>query len=514
MEPFQFPTKIGTLSGTRLDTQKAQSLSITDTHVFSASTVLEVRLGYNRLSQFRRGLIRTDIPRQVGISGTTDNEFNFGWPRVQMTGYDDLGTQSFPTDRGDNTYQVVLGLTHTRGNHNLKTGFNIEQFRSNRLNNSRSLGLYRFGGGFTGDAVADLLLGLPNRAQRRLGDTRNPIRHEAYGFYVQDDWKVMPNLTLNLGLRYELITPFTSTSDRMSNFNPDCVCIEIAGTANVRRDISRPENTDPDIAALLANVTFVDLGVKKVFEGDHNNFAPRFGFAYDVFGTGRTVLKGGVGVFMDMMRLNNGIGLSNNVPFRFTQTFNFNSGDLSFLDLSNPFPAGRGASTLGPVSTQKDWKNAHVEQWNLGFQHELLSNMVLDFSYAGAKGNNLHQTTNINQPRPSPTGSINSRRPIQGFANINQRQSRGPVELPRPAGAHRKAILRRHHVPDVLHLVEIDRQLLRTPDRGGWEHTTGFPELGRQPWCLGFRRHAPDGVQLRLRTAVRSRKTVAGRRPG
>ncbi len=409
--------------GTRLDTQKAQSLSLTDTHVFSAATVLEVRLGYNRLSQFRRGLIRTDIPRQVGISGTTDNEFNFGWPRIQMTGYDDLGTQSFPTDRGDNTYQVVMGLTHTRGNHNIKTGFNIEQFRSNRLNNSRSLGLYRFGGGFTGDAVGDLLLGLPNRAQRRLGDTRNPIRHEAYGFYVQDDWKVMPNLTLNLGLRYELITPFTSTSDRMSNFNPDCTCIEIAGTANTRRDISRPENTDPDIAALLANVTFVDLGVKKVFEGDHNNFAPRFGFAYDVFGTGRTVLKGGAGVFMDMMRLNNGIGLSNNVPFRFTQTFNFNSGDLSFLDLSNPFPAGRGASTLGPVSTQKDWKNAHVEQWNLGFQHELLSNMVLDFSYAGAKGNNLHQTTNINQPRPSPTGSINSRRPIQGFANINQRQS-------------------------------------------------------------------------------------------
>ena len=411
--------------GTRLDTQTAQSLAITDTHIFSAQTVLETRLGYNRLSQFRRGFVRTDIPRQVGISGTTDNEFNFGWPRIQMTGYDDLGTQSFPTDRSDNTYQVVMNLTHTRDNHNFKTGFNIEQFRSNRLNNSRSLGLYRFGGGFTGDAFADLLIGLPNRATRRLGDTRNPIRHEAYGFYAQDDWKVIPNLTLNIGLRYELITPFTSTSDRMANFNPDCVCIEIAGTAGTRRDISRPENTDPDIAALLAAVTFVDLGVKKVFEGDHNNFAPRFGFAFDVFGTGTTVFKGGIGVFVDMMRLNNGIGLSNNVPFRFTQTFNFNSGDLSFLDLQNPFPAGRGASTLGPVSTQKDWKNAHVEQWNLGFQHELLSNMVLDVSYAGAKGNNLHQSTNINQPRPSTdlSSSINSRRPIQGFSNINQRQS-------------------------------------------------------------------------------------------
>ena len=419
--------------GTRLDTQTAQSLSITDTHIFSARTVLEFRLGYNRLSQFRRGFVRTDIPSQVGISGTTDNEFNFGWPRVQMTGYDDLGTQSFPTDRSDNTYQVVLGLTHTRGNHNLKTGFNIEQFRSNRLNNSRSLGIYRFGGGFTGDAVADLLIGLPNRSVRRLGDTRNPIRHEAYGFYLQDDWKVMPNLTLNLGLRYELITPFTSTSDRMSNFNPDCICIEMAGTANTRRDISRPENTDTDIAALLADVTFVDLGVKKVFEGDHNNFVPRFGFAYDVFGTGRTVIKGGAGVFVDMMRLNNGIGLSNNVPFRFQQTFNFSRAVAIGLDstvgavgdgfLQSPFPAGLGAATLTPVSTQKDWKNAHVEQWNLGFQHELMPNMVLDMSYAGAKGNNLHQTTNINQPRPSPTGSINSRRPIQGFGNINQRQS-------------------------------------------------------------------------------------------
>jgi hypothetical protein len=421
--------------GTRLDTQTAQSLSITDTHIFSAQTVLETRVGYNRLSQFRRGFNRTDIPTLVGINGTTDNEFNFGWPRIQMTGYDDLGTQSFPTDRSDNTYQFTVNLTHTTGSHNIKTGFQAEQFRSNRLNNSRSLGLYRFGGGYSGDAFADLLLGLPNRAQRRLGDTRNPIRHEAYGMYIQDDWKVAPTVTLNIGLRYELITPFNSTSDRYAIFNPECICIEIAGVANTRRDISRPENTDADIAALLANVNFVDTGKKKIFNGDHNNFAPRFGFAWDVFGTGRTVVKGGAGVFVDMMRLNNGIGDSNNVPFRFTQTFNFSTSTGIGLDptsggigdgfLNDPFPVGLGGATLAPVGTDKNFKNAHVEQWNFGFQHELFSDLVLDFTYAGAKGNSLHRQRNINQPRPSAdlSSSISDRRPIPGFANINIRES-------------------------------------------------------------------------------------------
>lgn len=407
----------------RLDRQVAQSVSIVDTHVISTRTVLEARLGYNRLSQFRRGPTTTNIPAQAGISGTTTNPGDFDWPGVFVTGYDSLGQTQHPTERSDNTYQAVANLTWSTGSHNIKTGVNIEEFQSNRMNNSQSQGVFRFTGVYSGNGLADMLLGFPSQVSRRLGDTRNPIRHESYGFYVQDDWKVMPRLTLNLGVRYELVTPFTSIQDRMSTYNPATGKMEIAGNANVRRDISRPENTVPEIKAALAGIQFVDLGVKKIYDGDHNNFAPRFGFAYDVFGNGRTSVRGGFGVFYDLMRLNNGISISNNLPYRFTQTCD--AGTTPRIDIRNPFSGAGCTASVSPDAIQKDFRTAHIEQWNFSLQHEVVRNMVVDLIYAGSKGNSLWRDDNINQAFPGTVGTVASRRPIQGYGNIVLRGSQG-----------------------------------------------------------------------------------------
>lgn len=407
----------------RLDTQTAQSLSLVDTHVVSTRIVFENRIGYNRLSQFRRGPNRVNIPANAGISGTSTSEFDFDWPGVFVTGYDPIGQTQHPTDRSDNTYQVVSNLTYSRGSHNMKLGANIEQFQSNRMNNSQSQGVFRFTSVYSGDGFADMLLGYPSQVSRRLGDTRNPIRHESYGFYLQDDWKIKPRLTLNLGLRYELVTPFTSIQDRMSTYNPATGKMEIAGTANVRRDISRPENFVPEIKAALTGIQFVDLGKKTIYEGDHNDWAPRFGFAYDVFGNGKTSVRGGIGVFYDLMRLNNGISISNNLPYRFTQTCD--AGATPRIDIRNPFSGAGCTASVSPDAIQKDFKTAYVEQWNLSVQHEVMRDMVVDVVYAGAKGNGLWRDENINQALPGTAGTVASRRPIQGYGNIVMRGSQG-----------------------------------------------------------------------------------------
>src|SRR3978361_2131732 len=98
-----------------------------------------------------------------------------------------------------------------------------------RLNNGGGLGSYTFSGQYTGNSVADLLLGYPSRASRALGDTRNPMFNKAFAGFLQDDWKITRTLTLNLGVRYDLLTPLVSANDRMVSFDPATGVIQLAG---------------------------------------------------------------------------------------------------------------------------------------------------------------------------------------------------------------------------------------------------------------------------------------------
>jgi len=420
-DPFDLYSGITNLPGYgRYDRVQAQSVSIVDTHVFSPSLVAEVRLGYNRYSQLRHLYPenRFDVDGKLGITGNDKTTGNLGYPAIRVTGYDNIGKTGYPTDRSDNTYELIGNVTYTHGNHTLKVGIDGERMQSFRLNNGTSQGDFRFTGEYTGNAVADLLLGIPRQTSRNLGDTRNPIFTTNTSIYAQDDWKVTPRLTFNLGLRYEINTPLTSSSDRLSTFDPTTGAIIIAGNPSVRRDISRPDQFDPDIQRLEQGIQFINLGKRKIYNGDHNNFAPRMGFAYRMIGNDRLVMRGGYGIFYNLVSGNSLISISNNFPFRVSQTFNGSLPQPNIF-IQNPFPAGLGSSTFSPTTILKDFPTGYVHQYNLGFQYQMTQNMVIDIGYAGSKSTKLLRSNrDLNQPFASATGSVASRRPYQGWGNL------------------------------------------------------------------------------------------------
>jgi len=397
-----FDSLVGTLSTNlpgfgRIDGQRTQSVSLNYTTILGPRAVNEFRFGYNRLRSSRFPESRnTDVVGLLGIPGLDRNPRDFGFPAVRVTGFDPLGDSTqLPQGRADNTFHWVDDFTASMGTHTLKSGLDLRPFQSNNFNPLFARGDFRFTGLFTNVGLADLLLGLPAQTTRGRGDASRGRRQKSYGFYVQDDWKVTPGLTLNLGLRYELNFPLYDTLDRMSSLDPKTQTILLAGRDGVRRSIYNP---------------------------DYNNFAPRFGFAWRPPRLRNTVVRGGYGMYYDLVIVGNELGaLYFNAPFRTTEIF---SATLATpITLEDPFPAGLlGVSALSPNGVQRDLRNSYLQHFSFGIQRQLRRDTVVEVAYVGSKGTKLMRTRNLNQAFPG-AGPLTARRPFPAFGNVNYRES-------------------------------------------------------------------------------------------
>jgi hypothetical protein len=378
------------------------------THVFSPRWIGELRAGYSRLKVLNlHEDYQADVVNRLGILGLTDvgrTPFNNGAPRVTLTGYSAIGGgTSSPQGRGENTYQYVGNMTFIRGPHTLKMGGDYFRFLYNSFNTSTGRGAFSFDGRYTGNSVADLLLGLPFQAQRSLGEPFHNAVLTSWGFYFQDDWKVSPKLTLNLGLRYELHPALTERVNKLASFDPSTNTLIVAGGREAYlgpggRVLIRPR---PDVG-------------RQVFQTDFNNFAPRIGAAWRP--VNKTVLRAGLGLFYDIQMVGNGITpLSRSSPFREAQT----AGPFSFPVLTNlrdMFNLTTSTPTVPGI--QRDIVSPYIAQYSFGVQRELARNLVIDVSYMGSAGRKLPVGLDINQALPGP-GAVNSRRPYAGWGSIS-----------------------------------------------------------------------------------------------
>lgn len=412
----------------RDDYQRAQSVSASDTHIFGPSLIGDLTLGYNRFKQIRTNVSHQNWPAIWGIQGTTTNltAEAGGVPAVLVTGYDSLGKSNLPTDRVDTTYQLIPSLTYNHGRHTVKIGGDANRYSTMRLNNGNGLGTYTFSGQYGGNSVADLLLGDPSKASRALGDTRNPMYNDAFALYIQDDWKITKTLTLNLGARYDVLTPLVSADNRLVNFNLATGAIELAGDPGTRRDIgslidSASPAYNPSLASLAQNIPIVNLGTRNIYTFGKHDVAPRVGLAYRLFGSDRLVLRTGYGIFYNELLGQYGQSGWNTFPYFISQTFNGNA-TVPNLNIANPF-GGSGAATISPAAIMANWKTGYVQNYNFGVQASPFRNFVLDIGYAGSDSTHLPATTNVNQPAPSPTGSVASRRPYPQFGSISYQDS-------------------------------------------------------------------------------------------
>jgi hypothetical protein len=349
------------------------------THLFSPTTVNVARVGWDHLHTSRFGPEGSTfgIPAQYGIPGIPQVTENGGLPAFSFGGLQTLGSNNFlPSDETTQTTQVVDDLSKVYGQHSFKVGVEYQHVVFNTLQPAYSHGQYDFNGSFTDlpgnngktTGIAQFILPpeaatVPNGVNYSGGSDQvqasniNKTYDERMYFatYFQDDWKVSPQLTLNLGLRWEYFGPINEQNGGQANFvpggrnNDGIPTFIIPATGKDNRELSSTAN-NPTLAGngfldLLAKDGITLLSSNQYGKGllkpQFNNFAPRFGFAYQV--DPRLVVRGGVGLFWNAFE-NQGYGpnIGENYPF----VYNFN------YQPKVPVGSPSGLSTVAPTSYQ------------------------------------------------------------------------------------------------------------------------------------------------------------------
>jgi Carboxypeptidase regulatory-like domain len=369
--------------------------AVDETHIFTPSLINDFRAGVNRLVQPR---IQQDVTATFpGLPGAFLGYLanNTGVPSTSVTGYSTLGgATNLPSNRLDTTYQLIDNMTWIKGKHSIKFGGDWRKFMSTNLQTSNGRGSLSFTGSAPGPTsgypMADLLLGLPTTTSR---NPYSPWFYERLGSasaFIQDDYKITPWLTLNIGLRYEFEGVISEKYGRMSSFDPT-----VPGGGLRVEDENGLGNT--------------------LYQPDYKNFAPRFGFAWQPTHKSSTVVRGGYGIFYNQTTTLNGFyTLATNAPFRDPQTFTSTTANPIQLDV-NPFPASLSANSSTASGISPYFPTAYVQQWDLDVERQLGQDILLDVGYRGSKGTDLPLSYNPNQPLP---GTGNAGRPYQNFGNI------------------------------------------------------------------------------------------------
>lgn len=393
--------------------QKAQNGVISYTRILGGSMINEFRVGFNRMDAAYKGLSKYESPADIGITGLDPKAYDGAYPGIpafNIIGFDTVGNFFlFPQNRWDTTLQVVDHFSLNRGQHALKFGADINRFNVNEYVNPFVRGSFTFTGQYTGSGVADLLLGIPALTMRRLlpNSDRTYRIHTTASFFAQDDWRLLPQLTLNLGIRYEVDKPLTYKRGTMAAFNPQSKVIEM-----IEQDPAfDPRNQD---LPFELPVPLVEINSNTLCRRDNNNLAPRIGLAYRPFNDNKTVIRAGYGVFYNV----DGNCGDSALLWRFHQTF-IGSFMTPNLSLEDPFPSELGTSAFAPSANIPDARTtAHLQQWNLNVQREVIRGLAVEVGYLGSKGTHLTLSRNINQATLGP-GSVDSRRPFSSVGLLN-----------------------------------------------------------------------------------------------
>ncbi len=327
----------------RTDTQQNRFLSITETHVFSATKINELRLGFSR---FLFANIPTDAVNLSDIGATRGNSDIFpGMYQVTITGLMTIGT-GVNDDRGtvSNQYNLVDTFSMTHGKHSLRFGGEAIQYQLNRFNNFAVRGALTTGATSSGvtpqpsqfincrndtndcTAFQNFLRGRVTAIQSAFGDPARNFVATDYAAFVQDDYRWSPRLTFNLGLRWEGMSFGHDKLYRAGVFDPKLA-------AQGLNPFLIPEKVN--LAGFTGTPGVSDCALKSCFDG--NNFGPRVGFAWDIAGDQKTVLRGGYGIYYQ--RLSNQNILQNSLAAPFTVQPLSNNSNPTSLQLANPFGA-------------------------------------------------------------------------------------------------------------------------------------------------------------------------------
>ncbi len=369
------------------------------THILSPSMVNEFRFSWSKsdsdalhqafgVAPPANATIPNSITNPVvagGFAGITIDGF-FGGPGLGRLGSPDF----LPKFQHTNQMEFVESLSWLKGNHSMKFGADIIAPMKNQYYDvPAGRGALRFRNSFTGSAMGDYLLGYVSDFQLSNVWVVEQ-RHWASMFYVQDDWKVNSKLSVNLGLRYDFITPALEANNAQTNFNP-------AGGGS------------------LVFASDGSLRQRGLVNPDKNNFAPRIGIVYSL--NEKTVLRGGWGIFYNLFdRVGSEDQLALNLPGLNNTSITQTSGSPVFF-LKNGLPVSQflTAPNLDPTAGQLKSKRIRavatnapkttINQASFGIQRELMKGVLLTTDFIWTKGTNLASLVNANQPLPNAAGN-------------------------------------------------------------------------------------------------------------
>jgi hypothetical protein len=412
----------------RWQDRRATTMTFSDTHIFSPTVINEFRFGIMREHNptDHPGLDGPALVREFGLQGITWNpQLAKGDPVFSFNNFQQAGSTSLFQDVRERISQVVNNVTWTRSKHVIKTGVEFRWNVGSNFPGGTSFPVLQFGqfsftGAFSSFDYADFLLGIPQTASRANAAPLIYAVNTDMALFLQDDWKITPKLTLNLGVRYDYNPPYHEREDYIYNFDPASGRVIVPSEKALSRvNPLFPSNLVPVVTAAQAGVP------KSLFYTDLNNFVPRFGFAYRPFTTLRTVIRGGYGIYTDdqtssLWRIGTG------GPFISQETFtNSVTGGAPRFQFPNAFPAGFGAIGVQSFNAiDPHLRNPYIQQWNLTLEQEVL-NMGLRISYIGTYNRQLVWVQNVNQPVPGVQTFNDNLRRFPALRDILLRQNGG-----------------------------------------------------------------------------------------
>jgi Carboxypeptidase regulatory-like domain len=414
-----------------------RNLALSETHVFNANTINQLNVGYNRIFNhilsYGTGTCEAALLGIPGADLASSCDSITGYPAslnqsqqecescgmtsFQMSAYFSVGDRGFaPYQGGTNVYSISDTMDWIHGKHNLRFGLVFRAEEMNIRNNAFQDGYVVETGGATHDDIADLLLGnlgvFAAHDQTFLGATTGR-RWKLFRPFVQDDWRVTPNLTLNLGFAWALATPETEVENRQANFNVQNLMWYV------------PKGSPGLDGCTVCIPTNGSAGIPF----DKTALEPRIGFAWKPAGSDKTAVRGGYGIVHDSAWNQGGQGLWQNPPFyaevdpcTFCFAFGSAAGSLSggfLLPAGTPSttPVAGGAVYSSPVNPQsytgtiqsenRNFKQGVIQQFNLNVERQLPGNVVLTVGYGGSRSAHiLVSQLNENLSSPSACGVV------------------------------------------------------------------------------------------------------------
>jgi hypothetical protein len=429
-----------------LDLTRFQNLILRDTFTISPTLMNDLRLSYHRRGQPGVTPVNTTTPAALGFTGVNPDDpsgagppyFDFSGAGLSAVG----NTYQGPQTRYDNTYQLADSVSWIKGRHSFKFGGDIKTYQQNQLFDFINSGYFFFDGlGTESGLVTNIIPGLSTPLNdfangfvtdfEQSNSGRQGYRDKFYSWYVQDDWKVRSNLTVNLGMRWEFNQPLVEVHNQVVAFRP-------GQTTSVFKQIQPPGATHP-ILPPNGMLYYGDPGItRSTYQNDMNNFGPRFGVAWDPFSNGKWSIRGGFGLFYDapvseltLQFLGNPpLGLQTAIEADMDMTHPYSSSTQN--PIPNPFPfhpVAPGGSfdytsvaPIGLTVMDPNFRTPYSMQWNLQVQRQLFGNWMVDVGYVGSNGVKLLNRFPLNPGVVTPTansGNTNARR-VYTLANPAQ----------------------------------------------------------------------------------------------